>query len=53
MVKTHHLLLLNIMSRGITLTEEQAEKLTVALATRYHEMAKQPKMKAEKDSFER
>ena len=41
------------MSRGITLTEEQAEKLTAALAERYHEMAKQPKMKAEKDSLER
>lgn len=41
------------MSRGITLTEEQAEKLTAALVERYHEMAKQPKMKAEKDSLER
>jgi len=35
MVKTHHLLLLNIMSRGITLTEDQAMKMTKALVERY------------------
>lgn len=41
------------MSIGITLTEEQAKKLTAALTDRYREMAKQPKMRAERDSLER
>lgn len=41
------------MSIGITLTEEQAKKLTAALTDRYREMAKQPKMRAERYSLER
>ena len=41
------------MSRGITLTEEQAEKLTAALAERYQERANQAKMKVKKDYPER
>ena len=34
MVKTHHLLLLNIMSRGITLHEREAVKLAKILVQR-------------------
>jgi hypothetical protein len=34
MVKTHHLLLLNIMSRGITLTEQQAVRFAQLLIQR-------------------
>ena len=41
------------MSRGITLTEEQAKKLNAALIDRYREMAHQSKMKVERDSLER
>jgi hypothetical protein len=41
------------MSRGITMTEEQAMKMTAALVERYQERAKQAKMKAQKDYPER
>ena len=50
MVKTHHLLLLNIMSRGITLTEEQGEKLVKALGQR---MLDKQKARTERDPYER
>ena len=36
------------MSRGITMTEEQAMKMTAALVERYQERAKQAKIKAQK-----
>ena len=47
MVKTHHLLLLNIM---ITLTEEQGEKLVKALGQR---MLDKQKARTERDPYER
>ena len=50
MVKTHHLLLLNIMGRGITLTEEQGEKLVKALGQR---MLDKQKARTERDPYER
>lgn len=41
------------MSRGITLTEEQAEKMTMALVQRYRARAEQNLNKPDRDSFER
>ena len=41
------------MSRGITLTEDQAMKMAAALVERYQQKAKQAKMKAQKDCCER
>ena len=41
------------MSRGITMTEEQAMKMAAALVERYQERAKQAKMKVQKDYPER
>ena len=41
------------MSRGITMTEEQAMKMAAALVERYQERTKQVKMKAQKDYPER
>ena len=41
------------MSRGITLTEEQAMKLAAALVDRYHEKTKQAKARTQRDCFER
>jgi|GEM_PF-1173127 len=41
------------MSRGITLTEEQAEKMTMALVQRYRARAEHNLNKSERASFER
>ena len=41
------------MSRGITLTEEQAMKLAAALVDRYHERTKLEKSKTQRNCFER
>ena len=41
------------MSRGITLTEAEAEKLAKALSDRYRDKMKSVKSKSEKDTFER
>ena len=41
------------MSRGITMTEDQAMKMAAALVERYQEKAKQAKIKAQKNYPER
>ena len=41
------------MSRGITLTEEQAMKLAASLVDRYHEKTKQAKAGMQKNRMER